>query len=85
MDQDTGWGDAIGFRYRDSGAWAGDERAGLQAYRDNIEKLRDRVTKEIRSSKGQADIAMLMETEYQWAPNSLEQQIGVPGLMTELK
>ena len=26
-----------------------------------------------------------METEYQWAPNSLQQQWSVPGFMTELK
>ena len=60
-------------------------KAGLQAYRDNIVKLRERVTKEIRSGKGQAEIAKFMETEYQWAPNSLQQQWSVPGFMTELK
>ena len=60
-------------------------KAGLQAYRDNIVKMRDRVTKEIRSGKGQAEIAKFMETEYQWAPNSLQQQWSVPGFMTELK
>ena len=60
-------------------------KAGLQAYRDNIVKMRDRVSKEIRSGKGQAEIAKFMETEYQWAPNSLQQQWSVPGFMTELK
>jgi len=60
-------------------------KAGLQAYRDNIVKMRDRVTKEIRSGKGQAEIAKFMETEYMWAPNSLQQQWSVPGFMTELK
>ncbi len=60
-------------------------KAGLQTYRDNIAKMRDRVTKEIRSGKGQAEIAKFMETEYQWAPNSLQQQWSVPGFMTELK
>jgi cyclase len=60
-------------------------KAGLQAYRDNIVKMRDRVTKEIRSGKGQAEIAKFMEAEYQWAPNSLQQQWSVPGFMTELK
>jgi cyclase len=60
-------------------------KAGLQAYRDNIVKMRERVTKEIRSGKGQAEIAKFMETEYQWAPNSLQQQWSVPGFMTELK
>ena len=60
-------------------------KAGLQAYRDNVVKMRDRVTKEIRSGKGQAEIAKFMETEYQWAPGSLQQQWSVPGFMTELK
>ena len=60
-------------------------RAGLQAYRDNVAKMRDRITQQIRSGKNQADIAKFMETEYQWAPNSLQQQWSVPGFMTELK
>jgi len=60
-------------------------KAGLKTYRDNIVKMRDRVTKEIRSGKNQAQIAKFMETEYQWAPNSLQQQWSVPGFMTELK
>lgn len=60
-------------------------KAGLQAYRDNIVKMRDRVSQEIRSGKSQAEIAKFMETEYQWAPNSLQQQWSVPGFMTELK
>jgi len=60
-------------------------KAGLQTYRDNVAKLRERVTQQIRSGKNQAEIAKFMETEYQWAPNSLQQQWSVPGLMTELK
>jgi cyclase len=60
-------------------------KAGLQAYRDNIVKMRDRVTQQIRSGKTQAEIAKFMETEYMWAPNSLQQQWSVPGFMTELK
>jgi len=60
-------------------------KAGLQAYRDNIVKLRDRVTQQIHSGKNQTELAKFMETEYQWAPNSLQQQWSVPGFMTELK
>jgi cyclase len=60
-------------------------KAGLQAYRDNIVNMRDRVTKEIRGGKSQAEIATFMENEYKWAPNSLQQQWSVPGFMTELK
>src|ERR1700676_224393 len=57
-------------------------KAGLQAYRDNIVKLRDRVTQQIHSGKNQTELAKFMETEYQWAPNSLQQQWSVPGFMT---
>jgi hypothetical protein len=48
-------------------------------------KLRDRVTQQIRGGKSQTELAKFMETEYQWAPNSLQQQWSVPGFMTELK
>ena len=60
-------------------------KAGLQTYRDNVAKMRERVTQQIRSGKNQTEIAKFMETEYQWAPNSLQQQWSVPGFMTELK
>jgi len=60
-------------------------KAGLQTYRDNVAKMRERVTQQIRSGKNQSEIAKFMETEYQWAPNSLQQQWSVPGFMTELK
>jgi cyclase len=60
-------------------------KAGLQTYRDNVEKLRNRVTGLIRQGKSQGDIAKVMESEYGWAPNSLQQQWSVPGFMKELK
>ena len=60
-------------------------KAGLQTYRDNVDKLRTRVTGLIKQGKSQAEIAKVMETEYNWAPNSLQQQWSVPGFMKELK
>ena len=60
-------------------------KAGLQTYRDNVAKMRERVTQQVRGGKTQAEVAKFMETEYQWAPNSLNQQWSVPGFMTELK
>jgi glyoxylase-like metal-dependent hydrolase (beta-lactamase superfamily II) len=60
-------------------------KAGLQTYRDNIEKLRTRVTGLIREGKSQADVAAVMTAEYGWAANSLQQQWSVPGMMVELK
>ena len=60
-------------------------KAGLMTYRNNVEKLRNRVTGLIRERKSQDDIAKVMTAEYGWAPNSLNIQWSVPGFMTELK
>ena len=60
-------------------------KSGLKTYRDNVEKLRNRVTGLIREGKKQDEIAKVMQAEYNWQPNSLQQQWSVPGFMTELK
>jgi glyoxylase-like metal-dependent hydrolase (beta-lactamase superfamily II) len=60
-------------------------KAGLMTYRDNVDKLRNRVTGLIHEGKTQADIAKVMQAEYGWAPDSLQQQWSVPGFMKELK
>jgi glyoxylase-like metal-dependent hydrolase (beta-lactamase superfamily II) len=61
------------------------DKAGLKTYRDNVEKMRTRVQTMIRQGKSQDDVAKFMTAEYGWAPNSLNQQWSVPGMMTELK
>ena len=60
-------------------------KAGLIAYRNNVEKLRNRVSGLIHQGKSQDEIAKVMTAEYQWAPNSLNMQWSLPGMMTELK
>jgi cyclase len=60
-------------------------KAAMKAYRDRVEVLRTKTQTLIRSGKSQADLAKFMETEYKWAPDSLNQQWSVPGMMTELK
>jgi cyclase len=60
-------------------------KAGLKTYRDNVEKLRNRVSGLVHEGKGQEEIAKVMETEYKWMPNSLQQQWSVPGMIQELK
>ncbi|MEO5924221.1 MAG: MBL fold metallo-hydrolase [Bryobacteraceae bacterium] len=60
-------------------------KAGMKAYRDRVEVLRSKAQTLIRSGKSQADLAKLMEADYKWAPESLNQQWSVPGMMTELK
>lgn len=61
------------------------DKAGLQTYRNNIEKLRNRVTGLIREGKTQDDIGKVLMAEYSWAPNSLNMQWRLPGFMVELK
>ncbi len=60
-------------------------KAGLMTYRNNVEKLRNRVSGLIHEGKSQDDVAKFMEAEYKWAPNSLQQQWSVPGMYQELK
>jgi len=60
-------------------------KAGLMTYRNNVEKLRNRVTGLIREGKTQDDLAKAMTSEYGWQPGSLQQQWSVPGFMKELK
>ena len=60
-------------------------RAALVAYRDNILTLTARAQAFVRQGKGQEELSKFMETEFNWAPNSIQQLQNVPGMMTELK
>ena len=60
-------------------------KAGLMTYRDNVVKLRTRVTGLIHEGKSQDEVAKFMKTEYKWAPASIQQQWSVPGMFQELK
>jgi cyclase len=60
-------------------------RAGLQAYRANIEKLRNRAQSVVREGKTQEELGKVMTAEFGWQPNSLNFQWSLPGMMTELK
>jgi cyclase len=60
-------------------------KAGLLTYRDNVDKMKTRVTGWIREGKSQTEVGKLMGTEYNWGPNSLNMQWSLPGMMTELK
>lgn len=60
-------------------------KAGLKTYRDNVEKLKDQVSGMIRSGKSQDDVSKFLAANYGWAPNSLQQQWSVPGMMNELR
>jgi glyoxylase-like metal-dependent hydrolase (beta-lactamase superfamily II) len=61
------------------------DKAGLQTYRNNVEKMRDRVSALVHEGKSHEEIAKFMTTEYNWAPGSIQQQWSVPGMIAELK
>jgi cyclase len=59
-------------------------KTGLQAYRDNIEKLRIRVSGLIREEKSEVEIRKVLNDEFGWTPSSLNIQ-RLPGLLMELR
>jgi len=61
------------------------DKAGLLAYRNNVEKLRNRAAGLIREGKSQEEVGKVMTAEFNWAPNGLQMQWSLPGIMTELK
>jgi glyoxylase-like metal-dependent hydrolase (beta-lactamase superfamily II) len=61
------------------------DKAGLLAYRNNVEKLRNRAAGLIKQGKGQDEVAKVMTAEFNWQPNGLQMQWSMPGMMAELK
>jgi len=57
----------------------------LITYRNNAEALRTKVQGQIRTGKTQAEMAKFMTDEYKWAPDSLNMQWSLAGMMAELK
>ena len=60
-------------------------KAGLLAYRNNVEKLRTRAAGLIREGKSQGEVGKVMMAEFGWGPQSMQMQWSLPGMMTELK
>jgi cyclase len=60
-------------------------KSGLLAYRNNIEKLRNRAAALIREGKSQEDVGKVMIAEFNWAPNGMQMNWSLPGMMAELK
>ena len=61
------------------------DKAGLKAYRDNIEKLRTRAAGLIREGKSQEDVGKVMMAEFGWGANSMQMSWSLPGMMEELR
>lgn len=60
-------------------------RAGLLAYRNNVEKQKQTVISMIKAGKSQDDVAKAMIADYHWTQQGLQMQWSLPGMMTELK
>ena len=60
-------------------------KAGLLAYRNDVEKLRNRAQSLIRQGKSQEEVGKVMIAEFKWQPTGLQMQWSLPGMMTELK
>ncbi|HEX2852859.1 MAG TPA: MBL fold metallo-hydrolase [Opitutaceae bacterium] len=63
-------------------------RAGLQTYRDNVEKMRTQIAALIREGKTKEEVRTALAALYPGAygnPGSLNNQWSLPGFMTELK
>jgi glyoxylase-like metal-dependent hydrolase (beta-lactamase superfamily II) len=60
-------------------------KAGLLAYRNNVEKLRNRAAALIREGKSQEELGKAMIAEFGWSSTGLQMQWSLPGMMTELR
>ena len=60
-------------------------KAALQAYRDNVEKLRNTAARMIREGKSQGEVGKAMTADFGWAADGLQMQWSLPGMMKELK
>ena len=61
------------------------KKADLLAYRNRAADMRTRVQTLIRQGKNRDDVAKFMTAEYKWAPDSLNMQWSLLGMMTELR
>lgn len=57
----------------------------LITYRNNAEALRNKVQAQVRMGKSRDQMAKFMTDEYKWAPDSLNMQWSLAGMMAELK
>jgi cyclase len=60
-------------------------KAGLLAYRNNVEKLRSRAAELIQEGRSQDEVGKFMMTEFGWTPDSMQMKWSLPGMMKELK
>ena len=61
------------------------KKADLVNYRDNVEKLKTRVTGLIRQGTAKDEIAKVMTAEFGWQPGGLQMTRGLDGMLAELR
>jgi cyclase len=61
------------------------DRAGLLAYRENVDRLYKRASAMIREGRSQEEVGKVMMAEFGWQPTGLQMQWSLPGMMRELK
>jgi cyclase len=61
------------------------DKAGLKTYRDNIEKLRVKVSGLVKAGKSQDEVGKMLAEDFKWKADSLNMKWSLPGFMTELK
>jgi glyoxylase-like metal-dependent hydrolase (beta-lactamase superfamily II) len=61
------------------------DKPALLAYRNNVEKLRERAAGMIREGKSQDEVGKVMTAEFGWGPDSMQMKWSLPGMMNELK
>jgi cyclase len=61
------------------------KKADLVAYRNNVDKLKNRVTGLLRQGTSKDDIAKVMTSEFGWMPGGLQMTRGFDGMLAELK
>jgi cyclase len=61
------------------------KKADLVAYRNNVEKLKSRVTGLLRQGASKDDIAKVMTNEFGWKPGGMQMTRSLDGMLAELK
>ena len=61
------------------------KKADMLTYRNNVEKLKNRVTGMLRQGSSKDDIAKVMTAEFGWQPGGLQMTRGFDGMLNELK
>src|SRR5215472_6661964 len=61
------------------------KKADIVTYRNNIEKLKTRVTGLVRQNAAKDDIAKVMTSEFGWQPGGLQMTRGFDGMLAELR